>query len=162
MHVAAREELDTRQLLAALNAFRRGDFSARLPDDWLGLAGKIADAFNQTIETSERMAAELDRVSRAVGKDGKVIDPGAPAAPNAEPTPQNGVRSRGEEREGVFVVDKGKAVFRAVKTGIMGENDIEILEGIKEGDEIVTGPYKSLRTLRNDARIKVSRPAEKK
>src|SRR5512143_3846842 len=72
MHLAAKEELDTRQLLAALNAFKRGDFSARLPDDWTGLAGKIADAFNQTIETTERMAAELDRVSRAVGKEGKV------------------------------------------------------------------------------------------
>src|SRR5512143_3406342 len=72
MHLAAKEELDTRQLLAALNAFKRGDFSARLPDDWTGVAGKIADAFNQAIETSERMAGELERVSRAVGKEGKV------------------------------------------------------------------------------------------
>jgi signal transduction histidine kinase/CheY-like chemotaxis protein/HAMP domain-containing protein len=72
MRVAAREELDARQLLAALNAFRRGDFTARLPDDWTGLAGKIADAFNETIETTERMTAELDRVTRAVGKEGKV------------------------------------------------------------------------------------------
>jgi PAS domain S-box-containing protein len=72
MHVAAMGELDTRQLLAALNAFQRGDFSARLPEDWTGVAGKIADAFNHSIDTSERMAAELERVSRAVGKDGKV------------------------------------------------------------------------------------------
>lgn len=47
---------DTGLLLSALMAFRRGDFSARLPDDWTGLPGKIADTFNAVIETNERMA----------------------------------------------------------------------------------------------------------
>ena len=66
------EPLDASQLLAALNAFKKGDFSVRLPEEWTGVAGKIADAFNETVEINERMAAELERLSRAVGKEGKV------------------------------------------------------------------------------------------
>src|SRR6266536_1770617 len=64
--------LDNKQLPAALMAFKRGDFTARLPDDWIGLGGKIADAFNEVIDTNQRMARELDRLSRVVGKQGKI------------------------------------------------------------------------------------------
>src|SRR5262245_12757679 len=66
------DPLDAVQLLAALNAFKKGDFSVRLPDEWTGVAGRIADAFNETVEMNERMAAEFERLSRAVGKEGKV------------------------------------------------------------------------------------------
>jgi len=48
-------DFDARQLLAALMAFKRGEFSARLPEDWTGVPGKIADTFNTVIETNERM-----------------------------------------------------------------------------------------------------------
>src|SRR5216110_3625927 len=65
-------ELDTKQLLAALVAFKRGDFSARLPDDWTGVAGKIADTFNEVIRTSQRMTQELERIRRVVGKEGRI------------------------------------------------------------------------------------------
>src|SRR5881394_3254762 len=65
-------ELDTRQLLAALMAFKRGDFSARLPDDWTGVAGKIADTFNDVIGKNQRMVQELERVGRVVGKEGRM------------------------------------------------------------------------------------------
>jgi methyl-accepting chemotaxis protein len=65
-------ELDTRQLLAVLIAFKRGDFSARLPDDWTGVAGKIADTFNTVIETNERMTRELERIVHVVGKEGRI------------------------------------------------------------------------------------------
>ena len=64
-------QVDNKQLLAALTAFKRGDFSARLPDDWTGLAGKIADTFNDVIATNERMTRELERIGRVVGKQGK-------------------------------------------------------------------------------------------
>ncbi len=47
--------LDNKQLLAALMAFKRGDFTVRLPDDWIGFGGKIADAFNDVIATNQRM-----------------------------------------------------------------------------------------------------------
>jgi HlyD family secretion protein len=60
--------------------------------------------------------------------------------------------------QGVFVVtrEKGKkhAIFVPVTTGITGATEIEVLSGVKEGDEIVVGPYKTLRTLKNDALVK--------
>ena len=65
-------ELDSRQLLSALMAFKRGDFSARLPEDWTGIAGKIADAFNVVINTNQRLAQELERIGRVVGKEGRI------------------------------------------------------------------------------------------
>ena len=53
-------------------AFKRGDFSARLPDDWTGVAGKIADTFNDVIRTNQRMAKELERIVHVVGKEGRI------------------------------------------------------------------------------------------
>src|SRR5436189_232695 len=67
-------EFDTRQLLAALMAFKRGDFSARLPEDWTGVSGKIADTFNTVIETNERMTQELERIVHVVGKEGRITE----------------------------------------------------------------------------------------
>src|SRR4026209_1477326 len=63
---------NTRELLAALMAFKRGNFSARLPEDWVGVPGKIADTFNTVIETNERMTRELERIGRVVGKEGRI------------------------------------------------------------------------------------------
>ncbi len=61
-----------------------------------------------------------------------------------------------EELQGVFVLkNKKEAVFVPVTTGISGTTDIEVSNGLKEGDEIVTGSYKVLRTLRNGANVKV-------
>src|SRR5207248_11678528 len=65
-------EFDRGQLLAALTAFKRGEFSARLPEDWTGVPGKIADTFNAVIETNERMAQELERIVHVVGKEGRI------------------------------------------------------------------------------------------
>ena len=65
-------ELDTKQLLTALMAFKRGDFSARLPDDWTGVAGKVADTFNDVIRTNQRMTQELERIVRVVGREGRI------------------------------------------------------------------------------------------
>jgi HAMP domain-containing protein/signal transduction histidine kinase/ActR/RegA family two-component response regulator len=67
-------ELDARQLLAALMAFKRGDFSARLPEDWTGLPGKIADTFNLVIENNERLSRELERIVHVVGKEGRITE----------------------------------------------------------------------------------------
>ncbi len=64
--------LDNKQLLAALMAFKRGDFTVRLPDDWIGFGGKIADAFNDVIATNQRMTQELERIGRVVGKQGRI------------------------------------------------------------------------------------------
>jgi HAMP domain-containing protein/CheY-like chemotaxis protein len=59
-------------LLKTLVAFKKGDFSARLPGEWTGEAGKIADTLNDIMELSEKTARELERVSRVVGKEGKI------------------------------------------------------------------------------------------
>src|SRR5438552_6467526 len=69
---SANHECDNTQLLTALLAFKRGDFSARLPDDWTGVAGKIADTFNDVIRTNQRMAKELERIVHVVGKEGRI------------------------------------------------------------------------------------------
>ena len=59
------------ELLRALQAVRDGDFSVRLPGDWIGLDGKIADTFNEIVTANARMARELERVGTVVGKQGK-------------------------------------------------------------------------------------------
>src|SRR5215467_1800132 len=64
--------LDASVLLTALRAVQKGDFSVRLPLDWTGLAGKVADAFNEVIELNQRLAAELERVSVVVGQSGRL------------------------------------------------------------------------------------------
>lgn len=67
-----------------------------------------------------------------------------------------------EEIQGVFVLRNRKAEFVPVETGIAGATDIEVLNGPKEGDEIITGSYKVLRTLRPGASVKVDNSAPKK
>ena len=59
------------ELLRVLQAVRDGDFSVRLPGDWTGLEGKIADTFNDIVTSNARMASELERVGTVVGKQGK-------------------------------------------------------------------------------------------
>jgi hypothetical protein len=59
----------------------------------------------------------------------------------------------------VFVINGEKAEFRKLETGITGATDIEVLSGLKEGDEIITGSYKVIRTLRSDAKIKIDNKA---
>ena len=59
------------RLLRALEAVREGDFSARMPSDLDGLAGRIAATFNDIVATNQRMADQLERVGQVVGKEGK-------------------------------------------------------------------------------------------
>ncbi len=68
-------------------------------------------------------------------------------------------KARKEELQGVFVVNAGKAEFRKLETGITGATDIEVVTGLKEGDEIITGSYKIIRTLRNEAKVKIDNRA---
>ena len=65
-------ELEKNLLLNALIALKRGDFSAHLPSEWTGLGGKIADTFNEIVDLNRSTVRELDRLSRVVGKDGKL------------------------------------------------------------------------------------------
>src|SRR5271165_2084468 len=65
-------EARSRQILNAIVAFRDGDFSARLPADWPGIEGRIAEAFNQTIVREEIISREVRRLSATVGKEGRL------------------------------------------------------------------------------------------
>jgi HAMP domain-containing protein/signal transduction histidine kinase/CheY-like chemotaxis protein len=64
--------LDEKRILVALTALKKGDFSVRLPVEWTGMAGKISDTLNDVIELNQKMARELERLSRVVGKEGKI------------------------------------------------------------------------------------------
>src|SRR5882762_2969367 len=66
--------LDASKLLLALKAVRKGDFSVRLPENWTGLSGKVADTFNEVVEMNERLVLELARVSIVVGQNGKISE----------------------------------------------------------------------------------------
>ncbi len=66
------DELDPSLLLKTLCEVRDGDFSARLPVEWTGVAGKVADTLNDVISANQTLGAELERVTRAVGKEGKL------------------------------------------------------------------------------------------
>ncbi|MBE9229309.1 HAMP domain-containing protein [Phormidium sp. LEGE 05292] len=68
------DQLDLKQLLRTLTEVKKGNFGTRMPIDQTGMAGKIADTLNDIIEMNERMAAELDRISNVVGKDGKIYE----------------------------------------------------------------------------------------
>jgi len=101
-------------------------------------------------------------VVREVDKEGKVIEAGAAA----QTAGRDGIveaqasRQKGEEKDGVFVVENEKAVFTPVKTGIMGATDVEVVDGLEPGQEIVTGSYRTLRTLENEARIRAEKKKE--
>ena len=66
------ETIDAKKLFSVLSDYQRGDFSVRMPDDQVGMAGKIYDALNDVIERNQRMAKELERLSTVVGKAGNI------------------------------------------------------------------------------------------
>lgn len=121
----------------------------------LSCTAKVITATRKNVVTlpiqalTVRQKGDLEAVSPAAEK----------AAANKAPDPV-AERARKEELQGVFVVIKGEqASFRKVETGITGATDVEVLSGLNEGDEIITGSYKVIRTLKNDARIKVDNKA---
>jgi HlyD family secretion protein len=80
----------------------------------------------------------------------------AQAAAKSDPAVE---KARKEEIQGVFVISGGKAAFKKVETGITGATDIEVVKGVNEGEEIVTGSYQVIRTLNNEAQVKVDNKA---
>jgi HAMP domain-containing protein/signal transduction histidine kinase/CheY-like chemotaxis protein len=66
------DQLDVEKVLAALEALKKGDFSTRLPVAWTGIAGKVADSFNGVAELMSNSTEELSRISRVVGKEGRI------------------------------------------------------------------------------------------
>ena len=67
-----------------------------------------------------------------------------------------------QDEEGVFVNDKGAVKFAVVTTGLSGESNIEIVKGLSEGQEIVTGPFKALRDLKDGSKVKEQKEEKEK
>jgi HlyD family secretion protein len=67
-----------------------------------------------------------------------------------------------QDLQGVFVIRNKKAVFVPISTGITGTSDVEVLNGLQEGDEVITGSYKILRTLRSGSSVKIDNSVPKK
>ena len=82
------------------------------------------------------------------------------ATPVAKETASKGKKA--DDVQGVFVIRNKKAIFVPVATGITGTTDIEVLDGLKEGDEVITGSYKVLRTLRPGSGVKIDNTVPKK
>ena len=88
-----------------------------------------------------------------------------PGSVHAAPPAVKEVASKAKKDDalqGVFVIRNKKAMFVPIATGITGTSDIEVLEGLKEGDEVITGSYKVLRTLRPGSSVKIDNTVPKK
>lgn len=118
----------------------------------LSCTAKVTTATRQHVVTipiqalTIRQKGDLEATPKTASVQAAKLDPAAEKA-------------RKEEIQGVFVIAGGKAIFRKVETGITGSTDIEVLSGLKEGDEIVTGSYQVIRTIRNEAQVKVDNKA---
>ena len=80
--------------------------------------------------------------------------PGRPPPPPADPAPG---QTR-KETEGVFVLREGTVVFVPVKIGIAGERYFEVLSGLKAGDQVITGPFDSVRQIADGSPVKQNLP----
>jgi HlyD family secretion protein len=86
--------------------------------------------------------------------------PAPPAGTQADDDESDEAR-KDREKEGVFLVREGTAKFVAVKTGLSGEKFFEVLEGLKEGDEVITGSYQAIRDLKDGDAVKVDNAVKK-
>jgi HlyD family secretion protein len=123
----------------------------------LSTTAKITTATRQNVVNipiqalTIRTRAELEpSVNGGKGKGGQAL-----AAPKTTELTAKEKEKAKEEIQGVFVIRNGRAQFVPVETGIMGVTDTEITKGLQPNDEIVTGTYQVLRTLKNNAKIKV-------
>ncbi|HXK01667.1 MAG TPA: efflux RND transporter periplasmic adaptor subunit [Verrucomicrobiae bacterium] len=120
----------------------------------LSCTAKITTATRRNVLTIPIQALTVRQKGQLEPKpaDGKA----APVVTKLDPAAE---KAKKEELQGVFVVNGGKAVFKKVETGITGATDIEVLSGLKEGDQIITGTYQVIRTIANEAQVKVDNKA---
>jgi HlyD family secretion protein len=114
----------------------------------LSCTAKITTATRQNIVTIPIQALTV----REKGDLEKKPDQNTAQAATVDPATE---KANKEEIQGVFVVSAGRAEFHKVETGITGITDIEVVSGLKPGDEIITGTYQVIRTLRNQGQVKV-------
>jgi HlyD family secretion protein len=82
-----------------------------------------------------------------------------PISTEMRPVDTNAFSRKRHETEGVFVVTHGVATFRPVKVGIAGDEYFEVVDGLKDGETIVAGPYQAIRDLKDSARVRPMKQA---
>ena len=108
-----------------------------------------------------RTKKDLDEAAK---QSGRALVTLAASRPSSDPSADGDAApptEKNPEIQGVFVIRNKRAQFVPVTTGIIGVTDIEVPSGLREGDQIITGSYKTLRTLKPDARVKVDNSAPK-
>ncbi|MGA2646663.1 MAG: efflux RND transporter periplasmic adaptor subunit [Candidatus Sulfotelmatobacter sp.] len=103
---------------------------------------------------SVRSKAQLEQEKSAPGS----VHAAAPAPSESA----SKSKDQQQDVQGVFVIRDRKAEFVPVTTGITGTGDIEVLRGLREGDEVITGSYKVLRTLRSGSSVKIDNSVPQK
>ncbi len=117
-------------------------------------------ATSRIVTDTRKQALAIPIIALTVRENKPV--PSEPRAGSAAPAPKPaaaGADTKKKEAEGVFVVSNGVATFRPVKVGIAGEEYFEVIDGVREGDTIVAGPYQAIRDLKEGARVKATRQA---
>jgi HlyD family secretion protein len=134
----------------------------------LSSTAKIATAQKKNVVTvpiqalAERTKKDLDEAAKENGQNSVTLAAARPAPGAAsDGSASSSVLEKNPEIQGVFVLRNKRAQFVAVTTGITGVTDIEVINGLQEGDQIITGSYKALRTLKPDARVKVDNSTPK-
>src|ERR1700722_17775851 len=117
----------------------------------LSVTAKITTATRSNVVSIPIQALTVRNPADLVTKD---ATKGSGSVQAAAPAPVSAAKQK-EEIQGVFVIRNKKAEFVAVDTGISGTTDIEVLKGLKEGDEVITGSYKVLRTLKPGTSVKI-------
>jgi HlyD family secretion protein len=128
----------------------------------LSSTAKITTAQKKSVITipiqalAVRTKKDLEEAAKQAGRkpDDSITLAASRPAPNAGSAGTTS-SEKNPEIQGLFVIRRGRAEFVPVTTGIMGVTDIEVMSGVNEGDQIITGSYKALRTLKPDARVKI-------
>jgi HlyD family secretion protein len=109
---------------------------------------------------SVRSKAQLEKDKATPGSVHAAAPAPKESASNDKDLSKN--KDQKQDVQGVFVIRNKKAEFVPVSTGIAGTSDIEVLNGLNEGDEVITGSYKVLRTLRSGSSVKIDNSVPKK
>jgi HlyD family secretion protein len=124
----------------------------------LSSTAKITTATKNNVLTIPIQALTVRRRADLDAAKGK---PGSVQAAGPQTDASNDAQAK-EDIQGVFVIRNKKAEFVPVETGILGTTDVEVTKGLKPGEEVITGSYKILRTLKPGASVKVDNTAPKK
>ena len=130
----------------------------------LSATAKITTAARSNVLTvpiqalSVRTKAQLAEEKTAPGS----VHAAAPAAKEVAFKDKDKNKDQKQDVQGVFVIRNRKAEFVPVTTGVAGTTDIEVVDGLREGDEVITGSYKVLRTLRSGSGVKIDNSVPKK